>query len=121
MKYDLSFRKHVLQVKECEGLSIRAIASLFRMSPNTVYLWTKSLSPLPRIVKPYKINEKQLMEDVRNHPDAFLHERGSRLGVTGQCVRYALKRLGVTYKKNTHSSQGDSRKTICLLSEDKKI
>ena len=40
-----------------------------------------------------------LARDVEAYPDAYQYERAARLGVSIRCVGYALKRLGVTYKK----------------------
>ena len=47
-----------------------------------------------------------LARDVEAYPDAYQYERAARLGVSIRCVGYALKRLGVTYKKSLTSSQG---------------
>ena len=55
-----------------------------------------------------------LAADVEKYPDAYQYERAERLGVTQRCVGYALKRLGVTYKKNSETSAGLRRKTTHL-------
>ena len=114
MSYDLSFRKHVLAIRAREGLSIRSVAKRFGISPNTVYLWTKRLSPKPRKTGAYKVDMERLKEDVESHPDAYLYERAERLGVTKHAIFYALRRLGVTYKKNSNTSK-DLRKKAAYL------
>ncbi|WP_414437863.1 IS630 transposase-related protein [Candidatus Bealeia paramacronuclearis] len=40
-----------------------------------------------------------LAEDVKTSPDAYQFERAQRLKVSVRCVGYALKRLGISYKK----------------------
>jgi len=45
-----------------------------------------------------------LSEDVHQYPDSYQYERAERLKVSIRCVGYALKRLGVTYKKNPQAS-----------------
>ena len=40
-----------------------------------------------------------LARDVEAYPDAYQYERAARLGVSVRCVGYALKHLGMTYKK----------------------
>ena len=41
-----------------------------------------------------------LAEHVEKYPDAQLWERAEEFGVTPQAIFYALKRLGMSYKKN---------------------
>lgn len=58
-----------------------------------------------------------LIDDIKTYPDAYQYERAKRLGVSQTGIWFALKRLNVTYKKNSSSSQGRSRKEICILPE----
>ena len=55
-----------------------------------------------------------LARDVEACPDAYQYERAVRLGVSVRCVGYALKRLGVTYKKSLTSSRGGRRQAYSL-------
>lgn len=114
MHYEMSFRKKVLRVLEEEGLSIRSAAKRFGISPNTVYLWRKRVSRKPRKVKAYKLDMDALQEDVVSHPDSYNSERARRLGVSISCIYYALKRLGVSYKKNSEAPKGMRKKTTHL-------
>ena len=61
-----------------------------------------------------------LKQDVQKYPDAYLKERAERLRVSHNCVWHALKRLNVTYKKNSKSSKSGSRKKIYVLPRDSK-
>ena len=56
----------------------------------------------------------QLTEDIEKYPDAYQIERAKRLGVSQGWLGYALKRLGVTYKKNFKTSKGLHRQTAYL-------
>ena len=42
---------------------------------------------------------ERLSEHVIEHPDAYLCERGEAFGVSLQAIFYALRRLGLSYKK----------------------
>ena len=61
---------------------------------------------------------KALEEDVKTHPDAYQYERSARLGVSERAIGYALKRLGVSYKKNTVASESGRKRTACLSRKD---
>lgn len=120
MTYSLDFRKKVLKLKAEENLSYEATAERFKIGKTTLVRWHTKLEPQLKRNKPAtKINMEALKQDVEKYPDAYQYERAERLGVSIRCVGYALKRLGVTYKKNTQASQGGSRKTICVLPTDK--
>ena len=120
MSYGLDFRQRVLHEQEKRGLSIRGIARHFGLSPNTVFLWTKRLAPkLTRDRPAIKIDMDKLRQDIIDTPDAYAYERAERFNVSDTGIRRALKRLGVTYKKNSESSQSGSRRTLCILPEDR--
>lgn len=50
---------------------------------------------------------KALEEDVKIYPDAYQYERDARLGVSQRAIGYALKRLGVSYKKTLSHPKAD--------------
>ena len=117
--YPLEFRRHVFSIKERQNLSIREVAKLFNLSRDTVFRWTKKLEPCLTRCKPTtKIDMEVLSRDVEKYPDSFQHERARRLNVSPSGIAWALKRLGVTYKKNPDAPQGRSRKTLCFLPKD---
>ena len=113
--YSMDFRKKVMEVKQREGLSIRAVAARFSISFNTVMSWSKNITP--KVIKrsPRRIDPNVLFQDVQTYPDSYLYERAKRLGVSVSGIHRTLKNLGVTYKKNFSSSQGRSRKAHYLL------
>ena len=55
----------------------------------------------PRSREGRKIDDKALIAYVLEHPDAYLSEISCVFGVTDSGIYRALKRLGVSYKKNT--------------------
>ena len=54
----------------------------------------------------------KLIEDIEKYSDAYQYERAERLGVSKAGIWYALKRLNITYKKNSKTSKSKSRKEI---------
>ena len=116
MSYDIRFRKHVLKTRELEGLGFAKLAKRFGISKQTIYNWSKrSEEKKKRNKLPTKIDMEALKKDVKNYPDAFQYERADRFGVTQMGIWHALKRLGVTYKKNSKSPQSRFRKKIYIL------
>ena len=115
MTYSIDFRKKVLSIKEKEKLSFSQIAKRFGVSVNSVFLWSKKLEPKrTRKKAPVKIHNELLLEDIKKYPDAYMYERAKRLCVSTAGICSALKRLKITYKKNSQSSQGVQRKTAII-------
>ena len=52
-----------------------------------------------------KINMEALKKDVKEYPDRYQYERAEKFGVTQAAIWFALKRLGMSYKKNSVSSK----------------
>jgi transposase len=118
MTYSLDMRKQVIKIRQEEGLSMAKVAKRFGLSLASVMRWSKTLEPITKRNKPAtKMDMEALKKDVQKYPDAYLKERAERLGVSHNCVWHALKRLNVTYKKNSKSSKSNSRKTLCFLPE----
>jgi transposase len=106
MKYSVHFRKKVLSVKKKERLSLAAISRKFGVSKNTVFLWTKNITPKSHREKP----PTKIREDITRYSDAYQYERAERLGVSQSAIYSALKRLKVTYKKISKASHGKRRR-----------
>ena len=119
MTYPLEFRKKVLMIKSKQELSFDKIATLFEIGKTTIVNRTKNIVPKTGRNKPAtKINMEALKEDVRKYPDSYVYERAQRLGNSKNGVWYALKRLGVTYKKNSKSPKSKVRATYHLSEEN---
>ena len=119
MTYSRDFRSKVLAIRDQENLSMAKVAKRFGVSLKSVLRWSKTLESITKRNKPAtKIDMEALKRDVEQHPDAYQYERAERLCVSDGCVFHALKRLGVTYKKNSGAPQSNSRKTLCFLRSD---
>ena len=100
MTYPTWYRKKVLDYRTTHHLSIRQTAAHFKISPNSVLLWSKNLVPLAKKNRPpSKISNQALREDVDKYPDDFQYERADRFGVTKSAIQLAMKRLNLTRKK----------------------
>lgn len=116
MTYPVVFRKKVLGVKEKESLSFAGVAQRFGLSKAAVFRWSKDINPKAcRHRKWSKIDRVALEEDIKKYPDSYCYERAKRLKVSTTGIRDAQYRLGVSYKKNSQTSQGMSRKALYVL------
>lgn len=59
------------------------------------------------------IDGEALKKDVAMYPDAYQYERAARFGVSQRGICWALKRLGISRKKNTVTSL---RQAQCIAS-----
>jgi transposase len=116
MTYSIDFRKKVLKLKAEENLSYEVAAERFKIGKTTLVRWHRKLEPQTTRNKPAtKIDMEELKQDLIDYPDGYQYERAKRLGVSQKGIFEALKRLGVTYKKNLKASESGSRKAIYVL------
>jgi transposase len=119
MTYSLDFRRKVLTVREKEDLTIAEVAGRFCVGIATVVRWLQRIEPQSTRNKPAtKIDRIALARDVREYPDAYQSERAKRFGVSEKGIGHALRRMNVTYKKNTSASKGRCRRTARLPQKD---
>ena len=119
MSYDIKFRQQVLRTREEKGWSFEQAGKHFGVGKQTVYNWSKRVEAVKRRVKPTtKIDMGDLKADIERYPDAYQYERAARFGVSQMGIWYALKRLGVTYKKKSQASESGCRKKIYVLPAD---
>jgi transposase len=106
MTYPLKLRQQVLRLKEKEKLSNEEAGKRFGIPRNTVQRWTKKLEPKGTTSKTWvSIDPEKLLADVKEYPDAYHYERANRLGASDSGICDALKRLGITRKKNVETSE----------------
>ena len=97
MTYPISFRRHVLALKEREGLTFAQTADRFAVGIASVMRWSGKLKPKPyRQERGLKIDLDALALDVRDHLDAYQYERAAWFAVTPKAIWQALRKLGVT-------------------------
>lgn len=118
--YNSHFIKKALSLRS--SLSISKLAAKFNISTRTIQNWEQGKLPTGKRDKPNKTLDKSaLIADVMEHPDSYQHERAERLGVSQMCIWHNLKKLGITYKKNTAPSQSRRRKAFIVSTKDKRV
>jgi transposase len=119
MTYSKDFREKVLRIKTKEKISISKTAKRFDIGTTTLVNWLKGKIPKNKRSKPTtKIDMDALAVDIKEHSDAYGYERAKRLGCSESGIWFALKRLGVTYKKSSEASKGERRRQASLRAED---
>ena len=105
MTYALALRQKVFDTKEKFQLSFQETGKRFDIPIRTLFRWQHQLEPCKRRNKPAtKVDMEKLGQHVKDHPDAYLRERALEFGVTFQAIHCALKRLNISYKKNSTTS-----------------
>ncbi len=121
MTYPLKFRQKVIETRDREGLTIAAVAARFDVGVASVVRWLKAPVPKTTRDKPAtKIDMARLAQDVADDPDAYHYERAARLGVSKSGICDAMKRLGVTVKKNSGASESERGRAYRLPREDRR-
>ena len=101
MTYSADFRKKVFELKEKEGLTFQETSKRFGVHISALFRWVKQPEPCKHKNRPAtKVDMDKLVKDVELYPDDYQWERAKRLKVTQSSIHYALKRLGITVKKN---------------------
>ena len=105
MAYSLDYRKRALELLE-EGKSCSEVSELLGVDRKTLYSWRKRNeagqlgASYPSKRGAYKLDEAAIKTHLKKHPDAYLSELAGVAGGSVQGVRHALKRMGVTRKKD---------------------
>lgn len=109
MSYSLDFRIRVFEIQETEGLTFQETAVRFGVPIRTLFRWKNKLEPCITRNKPAtKIDMEALRKHVQEYPDAYQYERAAVFSVSQGCIFFALKRLGISHKKNAVPSPGRS-------------
>jgi transposase len=112
--YPHDFRRKVLAVREQEKWTIRETARRFCIGVATVTRWLRRIEVQRCKQRHRKIDKAALIQDIKDFPEAYPYERAARFGVCPKAIWQALKKLGVTYKKNTVPSQSGRPRTAHL-------
>ena len=105
MAYDKKFREKVMNYI-AKGHTIEETHEVFGVGTTTIKEWKKlqtetgSLKKRELNRKPGKIDSDRLKAYITEHPDSYLCEIANVFKCTIPAVFYALKRLGITRKKN---------------------
>ena len=104
MSYSLDFRKQVFKIKE--KLSFESVSERFVISVRTLFRWKNRLEAKSTRNNPStKIDMEALKKHVEDYPDAYQYERAAVFGVSPNGILYALRRLKISHKKNSFSSE----------------
>ena len=110
MTYSIDYRKQVLS-SIADGMTIREAANFYQLSTSSIHSWQQSLVPkTTRNKAPTKIPDDALIEDVKKYPDDYNYERAHRLNCSKTGIFNALKRLGISQKKDLRTSKSVSNK-----------
>ena len=108
-------RRKILIIKKKEKISFVKMGKRFGMSPNTIFQWTKKLEPQARREKAaIKIDMEALKEDIKQNPESYQYERAIKFKISKTGMWHAIKRLGVTYKKNFKTSKSGRKKAYYI-------
>ena len=103
MTYPIEFRQRVFDIQNRDELTNVETSRLFGIAVSTLARWRSNIEPKPTKDRPaIKLDMDELVKDLQEDADAYLHERADRFGVTTVCIFYAIKRLGMSRKKLTH-------------------
>ena len=98
---------------ENKDMSIRQACTFYNISKTTLQRWLKNQvikqtrDKLPNKL-PNKIPNKLLLKDVAQYSDDYMYERAQRLGCSKSGIEIALKRLGISQKKDLGTSKNVS-------------
>ena len=105
MTYSIDYRKQVLS-SIADGMTIRQASVFYGLSTSTIHSWQQKLVPKKtRNKAPTKIPDDVLLNDVKEHPDDYQYERARRLNCSKTGIHHALKRLGISQKKDFRTSK----------------
>jgi transposase len=102
--FSKDLRVRVIQYIE-EGNTQLKASKLFKVSKSAVNRWWKryqeegSFEARRKIGSKGKIDQKELEQYVRKHPDETLAQIAANFKVTGVAIWRRLKKLGFSYKK----------------------
>ena len=106
MTYSADFRAQVIKSVKQQGMSIRQACAFYDISKATLQNWLKD--PIIRLTRnkpPSKIHNEALLKDIEQYPDDYMYERAQRFRCSKSGIEAALKRLGISKKKDLGASK----------------
>lgn len=117
MAYSADIKRLAMTMIYSKKYTYEHIHKTLLISERTIKNWVKLnknndlYTIKPRSNASRKINDEALRTYITQNPDAYLYEIAEHLGVSTSGVHDALKRLGISYKKNTNLQGTRRRKT----------
>ena len=115
MTYSADFRAQVIKSVKNKDMTIREACTFYDVSKTALQRWLKNPTiKQSRDKAPSKIPNEALLQDVAQYPDDYMYERAQRLGCSKSGIEIALKRLGISQKKDlgTSKSLSDQKSDI---------
>jgi len=114
MAYSEDYRKRTVEFYH-EGNTQTKVREIFKVDPKTLLDWeiryaAGELKPnYPKTRKSRKLEPDALIAYHEENPDDFLYEIGDHFGCSGEAVRKAFKKLGITRKKRHITTKSDAK------------
>ena len=101
--YSREYRKRAMEYKE-EGHTFKELRETFKIPAGTYYDWKEKIENghyenTKKVERKRLIDKEKLKQALEDKPDAYLRELAELFDCTPQAIFYALKRMGITYKK----------------------
>ena len=96
-------------------MTILEASPFYGLSTSTIHSLQQKLAPKTKRNKPAtKIPDEVLIEDVKIYPDDYNYERAHRLNYSKMGIFNAIKRLGISQKKDigTSKSLSDQKSAV---------
>ncbi len=108
MAYDKKFRERAIAFKE-GGATFVQLKAVFGIDRKTFFAWVKLRDEAGDVaphrspqVRKRKIDKEKLKLAIKEKPDAYLEELAKPFNCSIQAVFYALKKMGITLKKDVY-------------------
>ena len=117
MSYSNDIRRLAMRYVYVDKCSLSDTCHCLRISLTTLKTWLRLndqgllYEKKPRSHKGRKIDDNALIAYVSEHPDHYLEEIACVFNISKSGIHAALKRLGISYKKNTLLFRTKRRKT----------
>jgi len=122
MTYSLDFRHRLMEQKKKGNLTFEETSERFGVGIATLFRWQKKIEPCKTRNKPAtRVDMEKLKKDIEENPDAYLYERAEMLEVSICAVFFAIKRLGISCKKNSKSSKSRRNRADKVSGENDSI
>ena len=123
MSYPTKYRERTIEYRQ-EGHTLEETKQVFHVAISTIRDWEKQLQeegqlekkPVERSFR--KIDPEKLRSYVENHPDAYQSEMVKEFHCSESGIHDALRRLGITRKKDNSLSGTGRGESSGLSGED---
>lgn len=125
--YPIELRARALSFLD-SGKSRKDVCEIFDISPKTLFNWIKrrketgdvQIKERPTIRSHRKLTRENLLAHLEEHPDHYLTEIAEALGVKAPSVFNALKKFGISRKKNDPILRARREKEARVSSRNRK-